>query len=56
MEIFIDEMADLLSVSQKADAAVWHWWRKRNYRQEIENMKVWWRGRVEYLNGEINKY
>jgi spore coat protein CotH len=56
METFIDEMADLLSGSQNADAAVWHWWRRRNYRQEIEDMKAWWRKRMAYLNEEINKF
>jgi spore coat protein CotH len=56
MDTFIDKMADLLSASQKADAAVWHWWRKRNYRQEIEDMKTWWRKRTAYLNEEINKF
>jgi spore coat protein CotH len=56
METFIDEMADLLSESQKADSTVWHWWRKRNYRQEIEGMKTWWRKRITYLNEEINKF
>jgi spore coat protein CotH len=55
METFIDEMAALLSESQKADFAVWHWWRKRIYSQEIENMKAWWRKRLIYLNEEINK-
>jgi hypothetical protein len=55
METFIGEMAALLGESQKADAAVWHWWRKRNYSREIENMKAWWRKRIIYLNGEINK-
>jgi spore coat protein CotH len=55
METFINETADLLSESQKADSAVWHWWRNRNYRQEIENMKTWWRKRIAYLNKEINK-
>jgi spore coat protein CotH len=56
METFIDEMADLLSESQKADSAVWHWWRKRNYRQQIEDMIAWWRKRTIYLNEEINKF
>jgi spore coat protein CotH len=56
MEAFIDEMTDLLSESQKADSAVWHWWRKRNRDREIEDMKVWWRERVAYLNEEINKF
>jgi spore coat protein CotH len=57
MDAFIDEMAALLSESQKVDSAVWHWWEKRNeYGQEIENMKTWWRKRAAYLHEEINKF
>jgi hypothetical protein len=55
MEAFIDKTATLLSESQKADSSVWHWWRRRNYRKEIEAMKTWWRSRIAYLNEEINK-
>jgi spore coat protein CotH len=56
METFIDETSDLLSESRKADSAVWHWWKKRNHRQEVEDMKTWWRKRIAYLNEEINKF
>jgi hypothetical protein len=56
IEVFIDKMADLLSESQKADSAVWHWWKKRNGQEEFEYMKTWWRKRIAYLNEEINKF
>jgi hypothetical protein len=55
MESFIDKMANLLIESQKADAAVWHWWRAKNYNREIEKMKTWWRARILYLNEQINQ-
>jgi spore coat protein CotH len=56
METFIDKTTDFLSESRKADSAVWHWWKKRNHRQEVEDMKTWWRKRIAYLNEEINKF
>jgi hypothetical protein len=49
-------MADLLSASQKADSAVWHWWKKRKGRQEFEYIKTWWSKRISYLNEEINEF
>jgi hypothetical protein len=58
---FIDKVADMLLESQKANYAVWHWWRmgklkRKSYGQEIEEMKTWWRKRIAYLNEEINKF
>jgi hypothetical protein len=34
---------------------VW-WWKKGNYKEEIERLKDWWRRRIAYLNTEINKW
>jgi spore coat protein CotH len=54
MEAFIDQMAEALDKSQEMNYKVW-WWKKVNYKDEIEKMKIWWRARIDYLNTEINK-
>jgi spore coat protein CotH len=55
METFIDQTAALVDASQQADRTVW-WWKKGNYKEEIERLKDWWRRRIAYLNTEINKW
>jgi spore coat protein CotH len=55
METFIDQMAALLDKSQQADRKVW-WWKKGDYKKEMERMKDWWRRRTAYLNTEINSF
>jgi hypothetical protein len=54
IESFIDQMANTLNKSQKANYAVWQWIDGVNYDQEISKMKVWLRNRISYLNTEIN--
>jgi spore coat protein CotH len=49
MEDFIDNMGEKLYESQKMNSRVW-WWKKIDYKKELERMKTWWRSRVEYLN------
>ena len=54
MITFIDETANKLYESQKADYQVWPW-NGQNYKQEISKMKIWWNNRISYLDNEINK-
>jgi spore coat protein CotH len=56
IEYFIDETAAKLEASQGANFTVWRWLNKPEYATEIAKLKQWWRNRIEYLNGEINKY
>jgi spore coat protein CotH len=55
METFFDQTAAALEESQKLNFRVW-WWRKVDFKEEIERLKTWWRNRVEYLNTEINGF
>ncbi|MDR1390214.1 MAG: CotH kinase family protein [Treponema sp.] len=55
MEEFFDQTAAMLEASQKLNSRVW-WWKRVNYKKEIERMKAWWKKRVEYLNDEINRF
>jgi hypothetical protein len=55
MELFFDHMAAMLEASQKLNSRIW-WWRRVDYKEEIEHMKTWWRKRMEYLNTEINGF
>jgi hypothetical protein len=54
--LFIDTMANTLDKSQDANYTVWQFSNTVNYEAEITNMKMWLRNRIEYLNGEINRY
>jgi len=53
MENFMDQMKQKLEFSHKANAEVWNLTLDIN--EEIEKMKQWWRERVSFLDGEINK-
>jgi hypothetical protein len=55
METFIDQMGTFLGKSQEANHRVWRW-RRGAPKEETERMKTWWRGRIEYLNKEINGF
>jgi hypothetical protein len=55
METFIDQTAALLEKSAQANSKVW-WWNKVDHKEETERLKTWWRGRIDYLNTEINKF
>lgn len=53
MENFMDQMKQKLQLSHKANAAAWNL--PFDLNEEIEKMKQWWRERIVYLDGEINK-
>jgi hypothetical protein len=55
IERFIDETAQKLDASQRANFTVWQWLNKADYADEISKMKAWWNARVTYLNAEINR-
>jgi spore coat protein CotH len=54
IERFIDETAQKLDASQRANFTVWRWLNKPDYVNEISKMKAWWNARAAYLNTEIN--
>jgi len=57
MTAYIDEQAKMVQESQKRNAAIWGW--KGNdpdYMTEIERMKQWWVGRINYLDSKIQNY
>jgi spore coat protein CotH len=55
IEQFIDETAQRLDASQRANFTLWRWLNQQDYSTEISRMKTWWNKRVTYLNTEINR-
>ncbi len=53
MENFMNQMKQKLELSHRANAAAWNL--TIDFNEEIEKMKQWWRERIIYLDGEINK-
>lgn len=51
---FIDQMAEKLHKSQKENFEIWN--NNLEYDLQINKMKTWYKGRIEYLNTEINKF
>ena len=53
MENFMDQMKQKLELSHRANATTWNL--SVDLNEEIEKMKQWWKARISFLDGEINK-